>query len=90
MTPRKHTPGPWEYSTDNARVYHEESNICVARCAGDTFDANSFAECLANAWLIAAAPELLEALRSLLLAPGQPCAELAARAAIAKAEGRES
>jgi hypothetical protein len=94
----KHTPGPWTYSL-NTGVVRSESNdlpkwshhvICDLRRwshEGDTFIHPG------NARLIAAAPELLEALKEMLEvweedhAYGATHADKA-RAAIAKAEGQ--
>ncbi|UOF77775.1 hypothetical protein [Caudoviricetes sp.] len=60
-TQTKHTPGPW-YVTEPNRVEHSEFGmICTTR--GDGFDAP------ANARLIAAAPELLDALVRLVNSP---------------------
>ena len=84
----KHTPGPWV--KDMNEVYGPE-NLPVADCNGRTVQ-----ECNANARLIAASPDLLEALEGLVLEkdyPGmsEPERQLhqAARAAIAKATGTE-
>lgn len=91
----EHTPGPWTLSrnlgpwTSSAgHVHHtiergSHGCINVEQSAGD--------EAEANARLIVAAPEMLEALRtivdrSVLGAPGNPFGEQA-RAAIAKATG---
>ena len=86
----KHTPGPWaiEYRTDGQSTYSPRI------CAGEQ-DAEFKAKAEANARLIAAAPELLEALDGLCglaeLRPGHlqdyKAAVAAARAAIAKATG---
>jgi len=93
----KHTPGPWS-------IHHEfnvfdENGRCVASCGGYSSNFRDVEpENRANAMLIAAAPDLLEACRALLAAHSgicegdgdmgedEDCAR--ARAAIAKAEGR--
>lgn len=95
------TPGPWRSGDHSHEVYdpHSGETICTM---GNTAFPSIFPE--ANACLIAAAPELLEALKGLL----EHCAMVhkywgdnsnqkqadsaidKARAAIAKAEGRES
>lgn len=51
----KHTPGPWRIDPDNFNVY---SDGLLAQVYGHTHNG----ERLANAQLIAAAPELLETL----------------------------
>jgi hypothetical protein len=62
----KHTKGPWEYDTfpnDHISVRQVGStNTAVAAVLGH----RPFEEKLANARLIAAAPELLEALKNIL------------------------
>lgn len=87
MASASHTPGPW--ALDRSRIYGE--NMLVASVA--YFRDTSLEE--ANARLIAAAPDMLEALR--LLADNIEAAFpglkrmgplVQARAAIAKAEGR--
>lgn len=56
MSKTKHTPGPWEYNVGMASIYsvQEKKKICVLTHENE-----------ANAHLIAAAPELLEALEAL-------------------------
>ena len=67
-TPEKHTPGPW---TDNYRFTPAQAHLEIyatpgARCIAKVFNADfSHGEKEANARLIAAAPELLEALKNL-------------------------
>ena len=65
----KHTPGPWRILDPSSPVPHEHVRVVVGkgRTARDTV-ASAAAyrraeECEANARLIAAAPDLLEALR---------------------------
>ena len=94
----KHTPGPWRISTANPfAVNTSEAGIATAH----GIDAANYSEFFpsteqakANARLIAAAPELLEALLALEEVDGfkgwhhtydEACAK--ARAAIAKATG---
>jgi Iap family predicted aminopeptidase len=78
----KHTPGPWT-------AEHATATRWPRVKAGDRVIANGVAG-FANARLMAAAPDLLDALREMLDA--QVCGPCAlcdkARAAIAKAEGR--
>lgn len=103
----KHTKGPWEVCDDDTSVHSPSQDMIVhtAEMPGDpAMYPQSFEEEEANARLIAAAPELLEALK---IAEGelraisevistygveeclQTVAELKKiRAAIAKAEGR--
>jgi len=100
----QHTPGPWRISGpppltgDPHEISIKAANIPVARISRSAKIA--FGERAANARLIAAAPELLEALRrieGLTRAPDTLAAhpitcmqtiEALARAAIDKAEGR--
>lgn len=86
----KHTPGPWRQSlTDDTRII-DSSGCEVASVAGDY--QHDYARMEANARLIAAAPELLEALAGMVdsyeleASPINP-ALISARAAIAKATG---
>lgn len=85
----QHTPGPW-YATGvhvQSKVLEQDNYVCKAE--GDTPE-----QAESNARLIAAAPELLEALKAILSLVGNAnttTTELTlrqARAAIAKAEGR--
>ncbi len=101
-----HTPGPWALQmAEDCRgrqldemvkwvVTANSHDLWVS--TGPTWDAEHDAEALANARLIAAAPELLEALRGLLnrandeLADPEDVVEIsAARAAIARATGAQ-
>ena len=79
-----HTPGPWVVRTTGLSSYVEarEGDISIAECHDDCSEA--------NARLIAAAPEMLEALKDVLAwlsGPryGNPSGMI--RAAIAKATG---
>lgn len=54
-----HTPGPWVVDFCNGKPYIVNGNLCAARVQGTE------KTLLANARLIAAAPEMLEALRNL-------------------------
>lgn len=86
----QHTPGPWKVSQNVTRhVIGPEGGVVA--CAELTWT-NEITE--ANARLIAAAPELLEALISLERLAGKPLmhaeqARIAASAAIAKATGEK-
>ena len=81
----QHTPGPW--------VVYDDSNDGKTNCIEIAARGKTVAriyhsvpeEDLPNARLIAAAPELLEALHGLLLFPNNPRENIKARAAIAKA-----
>lgn len=85
----KHTPGPWEWNKNYRGLdgpggavileYAPYEGMWVPDYAGDWSEA--------NARLIAAAPELLEALQDLCDTLGECGATAKARAAIAKAEG---
>lgn len=87
-----HTPGPWD--CDGTEIYAEHLPICTAHRARLDDEGNymSNAEANANAALIAAAPEMLAALRRIehkwrcgdgAFSVGELC-----RQVIAKAEGR--
>ena len=88
ITVREHTPGPWMVNEPHAarsisRQVLAEDGSCIAELPGwhrTPIDA--------NARLIAAAPELLEALCAIALSRGTAadCATIA-RAAIAKVKG---
>ncbi len=92
----KHEPGPWSVDLSDDRFLVRDSNDdVVADCWNGTIGDNgetALDTCGPNARLIAAAPELLEALRSARtwLAPVGVPAKVAEQidAAIAKAEGR--
>lgn len=93
-----HTPGPWtrtrgeQFRHDHSRGVRGPDGTYVA-AALDFNRSDRDEECEANARLIAAAPDLLSALKNLL----QVCEDEResddmlqdSRAAIAKAEGRE-
>ena len=94
----KHTRGPWEaFSLGNfIGVTGKKSDIAYTRLKEITLDnARSIDEDEANAYLIAAAPELLEALQEILAIDGHSSLtredsdklDAKARAAIAKATG---
>ncbi len=98
----KHTPGPWRVSSESPRIIKKDyraigsdAGFLIASTMGH--DKSGFyaseQEADANALLITAAPELLEALEELLAATQhlEPCPATAdkARAAIAKAKGEE-
>lgn len=86
-----HTPGPWIY--EDGDVLGGPGGIA---CVVPLYTANGLGEGKANARLIAAAPELLEALQLALLVIASP--NMHARQknidiienAIAKAEGKEA
>ena len=94
MSESKHTPGPWAvYRAKNGKLL----GVGDARAEGvtDPFGGlwRSGAEMEANARLIAAAPELLEAAKMALADQQQPETEVTGAysylaKAIAKAEGR--
>lgn len=89
----KHTPGPWgrhRVGYNGSRYY-----IMSARRGGDFViaevptDRNYKHQALANAYLIAAAPDMLAALKAVVAVADRSTVEFdAARAALAKAEGR--
>ena len=96
MSTTKHTPGPWRYYTesqpDGCPIVGSGGPM-VAMLAHSVNHPDQSDEANANAYLIAAAPELLEALECLLAAVEQhdtPLTDperIAARSAIAKAKG---
>ena len=95
MSAGKHTPGPWfapEYQIVGLvpqRIIETDDDFMIASVLG-----HEGGELDANAYLIAAAPDMLEALKGLLCfyEPGTAQAREAIRAArdaVAMAEGRE-
>lgn len=97
-----HTPGPWEVGEDSDVYSHNGAN-CVAMICGAA-ERPKQGENKANARLIAAAPELLEACKAMVARCKEPMIERAFKAinqggmfsafpdileaAIAKAEGK--
>lgn len=95
-----HTPGPWHYHSGWLSVSSDEAgeNLLADVWVDDDDDDNTVAH--ANGRLIAAAPDMLEALRQIAKGEGpfsydrrtrtiiDPHAEIAL-AAIARAEGRQ-
>ena len=88
------TPGPWE-----ARPYYYQDGDGADKRLIDTAFMDTIAEVRmghddiagdidANARLIAAAPDMFEALNDLLTRPTDPAARIRARAALAKAIGQ--
>jgi alkylhydroperoxidase family enzyme len=85
----KHTPGPWAVGPD-LEVFYALNGVGITRPLKLTSMAGRTEEDRANARLIAAAPEMLEALQDLLNDVGKASSMLGAvkaRAAIAKARG---
>lgn len=103
MSEAKHTPGPWtvfEHSWSDTSIWTHDSTVATLSIkdeATEDTQAGLEARMAANARLIAAAPDLLEALREVLkeaiddyYAEKDPDGVLdAAYAAIAKATGKE-
>jgi hypothetical protein len=87
----QYTPGPWDNSKRVVICNQDDAGIQISYLR--TSDPNRRAEGRANAFLIAAAPDLLEALSEFLelYESDEGCIELpqycAAAAAIAKARG---
>lgn len=87
-----HTPGPWKVEAPFSPDRPSRIGVSAAHGCCTIYDAPLTNETEANAALIAAAPDLEEALRGLLDVHSSfgcmchPCAT--ARAALAKAEGR--
>ena len=97
MTNTQHTPGPWTYKRDYTRPDAIGGDYFYDICDADGKPLNIVVFGEANARLIAAAPDMLEALKDIVenlsmqaamqrYAPGLLAA---AHAAIAKAEGVE-
>ena len=80
MTEAKHTPGPWALGAETIVISSTVGGGCVADC-GYREEGN------ADARLIAAAPDMLEALKLAEAAMGNMNAAAVVRAAIAKATG---
>lgn len=59
----KNTKGPWVIAKDNQTIKSDETYICRIRYPFSPIDEND--EIAANAHLIAAAPEMLEALEAI-------------------------
>ena len=99
-----HTKGPWEVARTDAGIIVRTESVKKTRAGAsryaaiggfDRSDPEQLAEALANARLIAAAPELLEALTDCVehMHWTQPQGEAAlkkAKAAIAKATGGDA
>lgn len=88
----KHTPAPWVCLEGDKRVYSSAGVICQRFTGATAQPANK--NWRANSKLIAAAPELLDALEELLAATQHldQCHQATAdkaRVAIAKAKGEE-
>ena len=61
----KHTPGPWRITTDFIGVYDKDAR-CIADMDSESAHEIGYDESLANARLIAAAPDLLAALEAVI------------------------
>jgi hypothetical protein len=87
----KHTPGPWtanKPTQSNGRAEVHAGPMLVAQAFNWLLDAEGDEQCWADARLIAAAPDLLEALKAVVRVADRKTDEFdAARAAIKKAEG---
>ena len=94
----KHTPGPWEikrHFDPGYKFISAPTHSGLAQVVWCMEDEERSPSCEANAYLIAAAPELLEALEMMLEMSemggfGKAAAEDVARAAIAKAKGEDN
>ena len=103
--PDKHSPGPWIVDpVDPLNIISPALSTpprweIIAKCSGPSLstDETGKKRALADARLIAAAPDLLEALRQMTNAAYRPCGHTvdcacpqgAAKSAIAKAEGKD-
>ena len=88
----KHTPGPWEYIGDTIETGIDVEHGWFVRVAPKrviSVEGRTNDEALANAHLIAAAPQLMEALELMLQRYGYETCEHVqkSRAALAKARG---
>jgi hypothetical protein len=83
MNMGNHTPGPWKYEPGTKTIRSQKENYWLASM--NSWDGAVNHE--ANARLIAAAPDLLEACRWLVDYAPTPSDAAKARAAIDKAEG---
>ena len=91
----KHTPGPWYHEADShTGAVTTEGKKLIASVFGDDPECREDDRQIANATLIAAAPDLLAALQDLMRPHGgtrgvawDHLIAVAARAAIAKATG---
>ena len=102
MSIRLHTPGPWtvDYTDDHLRLYAGDLLIVEVNGSTEHIEVRGLDEetTQANAWLIAAAPDLLAALERILarlemlnlfIERGEDAKVVEqARAAIGKATGR--
>jgi hypothetical protein len=89
-----HTPGPWETGNGAGEVVLAAKRNGARQRIATFYIANDSAESFANASLVAAAPELLAALKAVQSQCAGHCDEFSgnvwriADAAIARAEGR--
>lgn len=86
----KHTLGPWIVGSHGCSIYGDDGN-CVAMMRYTNGDKNDDLRLFADTNLIAAAPDLFEALQHIAKFDNDGLGEIGyqlARAAIAKAEGR--
>lgn len=89
----KHTPGPWDFACDSyGKVLHSKKACVFTNIKGDNGDYLQTVAAKIENWkdarLIAAAPDLLAALKHLVRYDfGDSDGAKEARAAIAKAEG---
>lgn len=94
----KHTPGPWaHHNTPTPFIYVNAGGLPICQIYTSTAHGQSMGEQFANARLIAAAPELLEALKACAAVcagetmnkRGLISALEQARAALAKCQGEK-
>ena len=89
----QHTPGPWthEGQGDITGIENDPGNGCVGKVdVACVYLRTVPGRNESNARLIAAAPEMLRALRAIVEESNDPGAVDFARAAIAKAEGEQA
>ena len=92
----KHTPGKWKVYHDINVMTDSKNPSFIASCGMNNNIQDTLETCKANARLIAAAPELLEACKEALELPIDPIDEIGTSSiltkiqqVIAKAEGKE-
>jgi hypothetical protein len=83
----QHTPGPWQFGTSSEGSFYKRNIAGADGYHVALTSSRDDSEVDANARLIAAAPELLEALQTMLKHPDTMTAKLVAQVAIAKATG---
>jgi hypothetical protein len=90
----KHTPGPWYYDPEDKTIWFDMSSPVTLFASVNGDDMTTDAQLDADGRIAAASPDMFEALRTIVEYGPQSGMKadapmlIAARAAIAKAEGR--